>query len=80
VSADDEARAAAYWQQARRRVQFQQGVFRSIMGSNAARAALLATWDPIIKWEMQNAMPYLPPDEDPFFDPFGISDQVNVGR
>jgi hypothetical protein len=77
--ADEEARAALWREQQRRRVAYQQALWASLAGDPAAAAALRLAWEPILAWQLEREEPDVDPEDDPGFDPLGISDQVNVG-
>ncbi len=74
--ADEEARAAAYRAQQVRRVSFQVALWDSLAGSQAARDALYAAWQPLIDYLAERDLDV---DTDDEVDPLGISDTVNVG-
>lgn len=75
---DEETRAALWREQQRRRARFQAGLQRSLAGSPAARAALMASWQPLIDKLAEAQQPPEPAELE--LDPLGISDQVNVGQ
>lgn len=79
MSNDDEQRAALWRDQQRRRVAFQTELWQSLAGDPAATQQLHDDWRAIELWLLERDEPVYDPDDDPFFDPLGISDSVNVG-
>ena len=77
IDADEEARAAEYRAQQIRRVNFQTQLWGSLAGSQAARDALYASWQPLLDYLAERELEVDSEDE---IDPLGISDTVNVGR
>jgi hypothetical protein len=75
---DDEARAALWREQQRRLLAYQAELWHSLAGSAAARQALMDAWGPIIAWQLEREEPDLGPEDYPLFDPYGLSEQVNV--
>jgi hypothetical protein len=76
IDTDEEARAAEYRAQQVRRADYQAWLWGSLAGSQAARDALYAAWQPLIDYlaERDQAV-----DSEAEIDPLGISDTVNVG-
>lgn len=72
----DELRRAELWQEQQgRRVAFQSELWASLAGDPDAYWQLVRDWSPLISTDVQ----WTPPEDDPGFDPLGISDSVNVG-
>lgn len=79
--ADEQARAQLWRDQARRRVGFQQALWFGVLaGDPAAAMRVRLAYEAIVLWLLERDQPPLDPDEDPEFDPLGISDSVNVGQ
>lgn len=77
--AAEQARAELWRAQAQRRVQFQSWLYTSALaGDPAAGAAVWDEWYPVIAWLAERET-WVEPEDDPGFDPLGISDTVNVG-
>lgn len=76
---DDEARAALWRDQQRRRVAFQTQLYQQLAGNPAAATALRESWEPIEAWLLERQAPDWLGSQDPDVDPLGLSDQVNVG-
>ena len=74
--AEEEARAQEYRAQQIRRADYQAQLWQSLAGSQAARDALYAAWDPLIQYLAERDLEVDSEDE---IDPIGISDSVNVG-
>jgi hypothetical protein len=77
LDTDEEARAAEYRAQQIRRADYQAQLWNSLAGSQAARDALYAAWQPLIDYLAERDMEV---DSEAEIDPIGISDTVNVGR
>jgi hypothetical protein len=77
--ADEEYRAQLWRSQVTRRVQFQQSLWNGLAGDPFAYARLRASYLAIELWLLEAGEPLTDPEDDPGFDPFGISDTVNVG-
>lgn len=75
----EEQRAALWRAQVSRRVAFQAQLWTSLAGDPAATEELYAAWWPLIEYLSESQMPTVDPEDDPEFDPMGISDTVNVG-
>jgi hypothetical protein len=75
----EQARAALWREQAQRRAAFQSALWASLAAPPASYARVRANWDPLVAWLAEREMPPVEPDEDPYVDPLGISDTVNVG-
>lgn len=74
--AEEEARAQDYRAQQIRRADYQAQLWMSLAGSQAARDALYAAWQPLIDALAERDLEVDSEDE---IDPVGISDIVNVG-
>ena len=79
VLSDDEQRAALWRLQQQRRLLYQQQIAAQLAGSALAMNDLRRDWRPLELYLLERSEPPLPPSEDPYFDPLGLSDQVNVG-
>lgn len=78
--ADEERRAQLWQDQAARRVQFQTSLwFGQMAGDPSAAARVRASYQALLDAELEARMPDYDPEDDPGFDPLGISDSVNVG-
>ena len=78
--ADEEARAALWREQGQRRVAFQTELWTvSLAGDPVAAANVRGAWAAIELWLIERDEPEIEPEDDPTFDPLGISDSVNVG-
>jgi hypothetical protein len=78
-AAAEEARAQLWRDQQARRVAYQTRLWWSLAGSPTAAAQLRKDWDPVVQWLLERDQPQFDPQDDPGFDPLGISDSVNVG-
>jgi len=77
-AADAERRAQLYRDERQQRMQFQAALMRSRAGDHAAWLALYDRWLPLFDWLAEREEPGI--DSETELDPFGMSDQVNVGR
>jgi hypothetical protein len=78
--ADEEARAQLWRDQARRRVAYQEALwYGTLAGDPVALTQLHAAWAPVELWLLERQEPELLPEDDPSFDPLGLSDSLNVG-
>jgi len=78
--ADELARAQLWRDQAHRRLAFQSNLwFGQLAGDPAAAARLRANYLAVELWLLEGQEPETAPEDDPMFDPLGISDSVNVG-
>ena len=78
--ADEEARAALWRAQVQRRAAFQAELWASLAGDPVAAQRLRDNYQAILLWSAERDEPPLDPEDDPSFDPLGISDTVNVGE
>lgn len=76
---EEELRAALWREQARERVTFQLGLWASLAGDRAAYVAFRERWDPLEAYLVERELPDIASDDDPEFDPLGISENTNVG-
>jgi hypothetical protein len=76
TSQDELDRARLWREQVNRRVEFQGRLWASLSGDPDAYARLLAAWAPLMGVTLGEE---IDPQDDPGFDPYGISDTVNVG-
>jgi len=77
-AADAEARARLYREERARRIAFQAQLRASLAGDHAAWLAHHEAWAPLVDWLAERQEPGVPSEFE--LDPFGISEQVNVGR
>ena len=78
--AEELARAELWRAQAQRRLQYQQWLYYSrLAGSSAAAAQVQDDWDAVVQWLFERNLPRTDPEDDPEFDPLGLSDMTNVG-
>jgi hypothetical protein len=78
IDSDEDARAALYREQAARRVQFQSHLWNALAGSPSVHARFTEQWQPLIDFLAERQLPEVESQDE--IDPFGMSDQVNVGR
>jgi hypothetical protein len=78
--ADEEARAALWRDQARRRAAYQAGLWQALAGDPVAAAAFHARWEPVTAWLLELQEPITDPEDDLGQPPPPLSDMVNVGR
>jgi len=77
-AADAERRAQLYREERQRRMVYQAQLRQSLAGDPAAWRACYERWLPLFDWIAERGQPGVEPATE--LDPFGISDQVNVGR